>query len=189
MNVKGEKIMKKSVTMKAEIIKLAAWALGVCMFVIYIGRLCIIPTGSMAPTVAAGDVTVISALAYIIDEPQRGDVIVFEGEDKMLLKRIIGLPNDTISFVDGKVLINGEVLNEDYLTSDVKTFSADTFVVPEGHYFVLGDNRLNSRDSRDFEQPYIERSRIKAKLMFVIPVSEVTDVFCAEHHKRSSVNL
>lgn len=177
--------MKKSVTMKEEIVKLAAWTLGVYLFVNYVVRLFFVPTGSMAPTVNPGDLTVTNALTYTINEPQRGDVIVFEGEDKIFIKRIVGLPNDTISFVDGKVLINGEVLSEDYIASDVKTFSEDIFVVPEGHYFVLGDNRLNSRDSRDFEQPYIERSKIVAKLICVIPVSEVTDVFCAEQYKQN----
>lgn len=178
--------MKISRTTKKEFIKFSVWVICVYIFVNYIVRLFMIPTGSMAPTVNPGDLTVTNALVYTINEPQRGDVIVFKGEDKIFIKRIVGLPNDTISFVDGKVLINGEVLNEDYIASDVKTFSEDIFVVPEGHYFVLGDNRLNSQDSRDFEQPYIERSRIIAKLMFVIPVSEVTDVFCNEYFKQKA---
>lgn len=177
--------MKISRTTKKEFIRFSVWAICVYIFVNYIARLCIIPTGSMAPTVGAGDLTVISSLAYMIDEPQRGDVIVFKGEDKQLLKRIIGMPNDTISFADGKVVINGEVLEEDYLPEGFLTFSPKTFVVPEGHYFVLGDNRFNSRDSRYLEQPYIERSRIVAKLIYVIPVSEYTDVFCAEEYKKN----
>ena len=179
-------MMKISKTMKKELIKLGVFA--ICVYVVfnYIVKLSVVPTGSMAPTIHPGDFTVNNAWAYMIGEPQRGDVVTFEGEDKMLVKRIIGMPNDTVSFADGKVVVNGEVLEEGYLTSEVKTYSSRTFIVPEGHYFMLGDNRINSCDSRYFEQPYIERSRIKAKLMFVIPVSEVTDAFCAEQHKKDN---
>lgn len=178
--------MKISKKIKKELIKLGVFA--ICLFGVfnYIIKIFVVPTGSMNPTIHPGDFTVNNAWAYMIGEPQRGDVVTFEGDDKMLVKRIIGTPNDTVSFVDGKVIVNGEVLEEEYLTSNVRTFSPKTFVVPEGHYFVLGDNRMNSLDSRYMEQPYIERSRIKAKLMFVIPVSEVTDVFCAEQHKKDS---
>lgn len=177
-------MMKISKTMKKELIKLGVFA--ICLFGVfnYIIKIFVVPTGSMNPTIHPGDFIFANALAYVIDEPQRGDVVTFEGEDKMLVKRIIGMPNDTVSFVDGKVIVNGEVLDEEYLTNEVKTYSSCTFVVPEGHYFMLGDNRINSCDSRYFEQPYIELSRIKAKLMFVIPVSEVTDAFSAEQRKK-----
>lgn len=177
--------MEKKGTLKKQIIGAVILGLCVRLLLSFVGHPCIIPTGSMAPTVNAGDVTLISSWPYIIDEPQRGDVIVFKGEDKQLLKRIIGLPNDTISFADGKVVINGKVLEEDYIPKDVFTFSPKTFVVPEGHYFVLGDSRYNSVDSRYFEQPYIESSRIIAKVNYVIPVSEYTDVFCAEEYKKN----
>lgn len=170
-------MMKISKTMKKELIKLGVFA--ICLFGVfnYIIKIFVVPTGSMDPTIHPGDFIFANALAYVIDEPQRGDVVTFEGEDKMLVKRIIGTPNDTISFADGKVIVNGEVLEEDYLTSDVKTYSGRTFVVPEGHYFVLGDNRMNSCDSRYFKEPYIESSKIKAKLMCVVPLSKVTDAF------------
>ncbi len=178
--------MKNNRTTKRELIEFSVGVICIYLFVGYIARLFTVPTGSMAPMVNAGDLIVANTLAYMMEEPQRGDVIVFKGDDKKLLKRIIGLPNDTISFADGKVVINGEVLEEDYIPKDVFTFSPKTFVVPEGHYFVLGDSRYNSVDSRYFEQPYIESSRIIAKVNYVIPVSEYTDVFCAEEYKKNS---
>lgn len=177
--------MKNNRITKKDVIEFAVWLMCINLFVNYLARLFVVPTGSMAPMVDPGDIIVTNTLAYVMEEPQRGDMIVFKGEDKQLLKRIIGLPNDTISFAHGKVLINGEVLEEDYLPEDVFTFSPQTFVVPEGHYFVLGDNRHNSRDSRFFEQPYIESSRIIAKVNYVVPVSEYTDVFCAEQYKKN----
>lgn len=185
-------MMKINREMKKELIKKGLFAICVLLTFTYIIKICVIPTGSMAPTIHPGDFTINNALAYVIGEPQRGDVITFEGEEKLLVKRIIGMPNDTISFADGKVIVNGEVLEEDYLTSDVKTYSGRTFVVPEGHYFVMGDNRMNSLDSRYMEQPYIERSRIRSKLMCVIPVSKVTDVFSkkgnSENYLMSNTN-
>lgn len=172
--------MKNIKKINKEHIKTGVFAIGLYIFFNYIVTLAIIPTGSMAPTIFPGDFTVNNALAYVVSEPQRGDVVIFEGENKLLIKRIVGMPNDIVSFIDGKVVINGEVLEEEYLTSSIKTYSSKTFVVPEGHYFVLGDNRMNSLDSRYMEQPYIERSRIIAKLMFVIPISKVINVFRKE---------
>lgn len=177
--------MKNNRITKKGVIGFAVWLMCINLFVNYLARSFAVPTGSMAPMVNPGDLIVANTLAYVLEEPQRGDVIVFKGDDKQLLKRIIGLPNDTISFANGKVIINGEVLEEDYLPEGVFTFSPKSFAVPEGHYFVLGDSRYNSLDSRYFEQPYIESSRIIAKVNFVIPVSKYTDVYCAEEYKKN----
>lgn len=172
---------KKNENMKQEIIKLAVFAVCLLFLFNFVIRLGIIPSESMKPVVDVGDITVNNGLAYIGDNPERGDIVIFKDENgKMLIKRIIGMPNDVITFVDGYVVINGMVAEEEYIDSEIETNCADTFVVPEEHYFVLGDNRENSLDSRFFENPYISRSQIKGELLFVIKTSELINLFKTE---------
>src|SRR5699024_4868128 len=93
-------------------------------------------------------------------DPERGDVVVFKplppGQDKPYIKRVIGLPGDTIDIHDDAVYVNGTRLNEPYLqgqtTNDrnCRPEYCDGYVIPEGSIYVLGDNRNNSQDSRDF---------------------------------------
>ena len=113
-----------------------------------------IPTDSMVPTLEPNDRVLVNKLAYRFRDPHRGDVVVFHSPPvekqkgyAYLVKRIVGLPGDTIEGRDGKVLINGKPLAEPYLGSDVqsKTFGPDH--VPQGRYYMLGDNRLVSEDS------------------------------------------
>src|SRR4051812_39295330 len=92
---------------------------------------------------------------YPFDPPERGDVIVFDpptNSDKPYIKRIIGLPGDEITFGDGRVIINGHPLEEDYITERTRCGRSDTcdVVVPPDTVYVLGDNRGNSQDSRVF---------------------------------------
>ncbi len=130
-----------------------------------------IPSGSMEPTLQIDDRVLVNKLSYDLHEVNRGDIIVFErpenldeGEIHDLIKRVIGLANDTLeSTADGRVLINGHLLEEPYLTSNVLTTGIGHLpgcinppeettkcTVPPGHVFVLGDNRNNSTDSRVF---------------------------------------
>lgn len=125
-------------------------------------------SGSMEPTIMTGDWGFSNGLAYVMNEPQRGDVIVFYSKElgEILTKRIIGLPGDTVSFYDGYVYINDGLIKEEYIDDDIETNSAVCdFIVPEGSYFVLGDNRENSFDSRFWKDPYVKRSAIKGKWM------------------------
>jgi signal peptidase I len=123
-----------------------------------------IPSESMEPTLERGDRVLVNKLSYDLHDVNRGDVIVFEldeedvGEDGIrdLIKRVIGLPGDTIETRDGAVYINDRKLSEPYLPEGTLTGdpsvgsnpSIERQVVPEGHVFVLGDNRANSADSR-----------------------------------------
>jgi signal peptidase I len=156
-----------------------------------------IPSGSMIPTLLIGDFIVVNKFAYglrlpvlntrivPLGEPQRGDVVVFRypvDEKVNFIKRLVGLPGDTISYRDKQLYVNGELVSTElqgpYSGSDVKcaTPSSDTvrfreslgsvehdillhshtrgrdgqWVVPEGHYFVMGDNRDRSNDSREW---------------------------------------
>ena len=126
-----------------------------------------IPSLSMAPTLKEDDRVLVNKLSYDLHDVNRGDVVVFESPPnegsatKDLIKRVIGLPGETLEARDGQVLINGRVLPEPWLERDVQTRGPmcqvetlpgcqgpDKIVVPPDTYFVMGDNRANSRDSR-----------------------------------------
>lgn len=106
---------------------------------------------SMVPTFVDGNVQTISRVAYDLHAPTRGDVIAlyFPGEtQERFIKRIIGLPGETININGGKVYVNSKQLNEPYLASTVVTAPDLTLTLPNDQYFVMGDNRTVSSDSR-----------------------------------------
>lgn len=128
----------------------------------------IIQSNSMEPIIQTGDAVIINRLSYLLNDVQRGDIIFFwsEEEKKYLGKRVIGLPGDEIRFRDGYVVINNLYMDESsYLIADMETNCNREFVVPEDGYFVLGDNRENSKDSRYFENPYVMKEDILGKYM------------------------
>lgn len=153
-----------------------------------------IPSGSMEPTLMGGDRrdrVVVNRLAYRWGEPERGDIIVFkvpEGEPVTaladgqkvndLIKRVIGLPGETITLQDGQVYVDGELLDEPYLREGTRTDPApsgvDTFEVPEDAVFVMGDNRTNSHDARAWEHPWVPEEDIVGEAFLRIwPLGEL----------------
>ncbi len=116
----------------------------------------VIPSLSMEPTLDVRDRVLVNKLSYRLHDIARGDVIVFErppaairaDDDSDLIKRVIGLPGETIEARGGRVLIDGEPLTEPWLASEVRTADFGPVSVPPGQLFVLGDNRSNSADSR-----------------------------------------
>lgn len=132
----------------------------------------VVQSGSMEPTIMTKDIAVGNAVAYKVREPQRGDIVYVKNastEEKLYVKRIIGMPGETVSFKDGYVYIDGQKLDEPYIQEDVETNCDKTFHVPEGCYLVLGDNRENSRDSRYWDDPYVKESDIKGKIIMNFP--------------------
>ncbi len=130
-----------------------------------------VPTGSMMPTIQIGDRLFGNRLAYINSEPERGDIVVFpwpDNEEETYIKRIIGLPGETIQIIDGMVYINGsnKPLEEPYLKEKAYG-SFGPYEVPEGCYFMLGDNRNGSADSRYWQNPYVEGDKIQSKAICV----------------------
>ncbi len=124
-----------------------------------------VPSSSMEKTIMTNDRVIGLRLAYIADKPQRGDIIIFrfpDDESILYIKRIVGMPGETVNIRDGKVFINGEELDEPYLTVQTEG-DYGPYEVPEGHYFMLGDNRNNSADSRFWNNTYLSEEKIVGK--------------------------
>lgn len=121
-------------------------------------------SGSMEPTLMTGNYVFVthSILGYT---PKRGDIVVFNVNGELWIKRVIGLPGDTVELKEGTVYVNGTELNETYLPEECITlpnvFSLETiYAVPDGKLFLLGDNRSNSNDSRYWADPYLDISEV-----------------------------
>lgn len=125
---------------------------------------------SMNPTLQDGEYILVNRLAYKIGNPARGDIVVFSfpmDPKQDLIKRVIGLPGETISVQDGKVLVNGMALNEPYIAAP--PIYNNTWVVPEGQLFVLGDNRNESKDSHEWGMLPMENVVGRAILIYWPP--------------------
>lgn len=111
-----------------------------------------VPSGSMENTIMTNDRLIGFRFAYWFDKPERGDIILFEypvDESQIYIKRVIGLPGETVEIKEGRVYIDGTPLEEDYLKEEwVVNNDGYVFEVPEGCYFAMGDNRNNSEDGR-----------------------------------------
>ncbi len=130
------------------------------------------PTPSMENTFLVGEKVVILRPAYLFHEPERGDIVVFanpeeEGEDDYI-KRIIGLPGETVEGHDGVVYINGQPLEEDYLREEMEG-SFGPYEIPEGTYWMMGDNRNESGDSRYWADKFVPKGDIHGKALFKYP--------------------
>jgi signal peptidase I len=141
-----------------------------------------IPSPSMEPTLDVGDRVLVNKLSYNFHDVHRGDVVVFErppgastgenGEIKDLIKRVIAVGGDTIEAKDGEVYVNGERIDEDYLEPGTPTDNLPLETIPEGHVFVMGDNRPNSEDSRIFG-PIDEDVIVGRAFIRVLPITDI----------------
>ena len=171
-----QKITRREVL---EYVRLVAIVVGVTFLLeLFVIVNAIIPSASMEPTIMTRDHIFGNRLAYHFREPERYDIIIFrypDNEKQLFIKRIIGLPGDTVEIRDGEVYINGssEPLYDGFCAipdstelNEARTHLSNPFVVPEGCYFVLGDNRTNSKDSRYWKNPFVARDKILGEAVF-----------------------
>ncbi|MBA4495833.1 signal peptidase I [Paenactinomyces guangxiensis] len=105
---------------------------------------------SMFPTLNGDELLIVNKWIYKVSAPEYGDIVVFHTpEERDFIKRVIGLPGDRISIKNGKVYRNGQLLREPYINGAMRDEPPEERNVPEGTLFVLGDNRNNSKDSRE----------------------------------------
>lgn len=164
-----KKLIVKEILSYIKILVIAAViALIITKFVIINAQ---VPTGSMENTINVNDRLIGFRLAYIFSEPKRGDIIIFkfpDDEEQNFVKRVIGTPGDVVTISEGKVYVNGEELVEDYIKEAmIDDGTSQTYIVPKDSYFVLGDNRNSSKDSRFWETTsYVTKDEILAKVIF-----------------------
>ncbi|MCR4907695.1 MAG: signal peptidase I [Lachnospiraceae bacterium] len=160
---------------KGAVREILEW-IGVIVFAILISLLinhflivnATVPTQSMEPTIMAHNRIIGSRLSYLSVGPSRGDIVIFrypDNEKILYIKRVIGMPGDTVEISGGNVFINGEALDEPYLTVETEG-NFGPYQVPEDHYFMMGDNRNNSADSRYWDNTYLSRDKIVGKALF-----------------------
>lgn len=155
-------------------------AIGVIILVLQFVKPTIVFEHSMEDTLHPDDYVFLSRQAYTFgEEVKHGDIVVFEsvlmddhGANKNLIKRVIGIPGDVISIQDDAVYRNGERLYEPYTKDGVTTGEMDPITVPNGAYFVMGDNREVSTDSRNELVGFVPKDKIIGKVFFrLFPVS------------------
>ena len=134
----------------------------------------VVPTGSMLNTIHEGDRIIPSRLAYIKEDPQRYDVIIFkypDDETQIYVKRVIGLPGETVQVVNGVVYVtktDGETiqLDDSFVTNGTPEGDFGPFEVPADSYFMMGDNRNSSWDSRFWNNKFVNKEKILGKVKF-----------------------
>jgi signal peptidase I len=134
------------------IVEPLAIAIVLAFFVRAVLRLYVIPSSSMAPTLIAGDHIVVTPYRFS-NEPQHGDVIVFRSPlsaSELMIKRVIGTPGDLVETRDGRVIVRGHAIAEPYVATQASTGAIAPQIIPAGCYFLLGDNRAGSLDSRSW---------------------------------------
>lgn len=130
-----------------------------------------VPSASMETTIMTKDRVIGSRLSYRFGDPERGDIAIFrfpDDESIYYVKRIIGLPGDVIDIVDGQVYLNGSEtpLEEPYIREPMTPEPPMHFEVPEDSYFMMGDNRNQSSDARRWDNTYVKRDKLIAKVLF-----------------------
>ncbi len=146
------------------------------LIITFVAQSFVVEGQSMEPTLSSRERLFVNKFIYRIQKPERGDIIVFSpryDSGKKYIKRIVGLPGETIEIKEGKTFIDGQPVEEDYLNQ--RMFGVHEKVeVPEDHYFVMGDNRNNSTDSRDGRVGFVDMDSIDGRAFWVYwPLNEI----------------
>ena len=152
------------------------WAISILIalviaFVIryFIVELYLVDGPSMRPTLQSAERLVVNKFIYRFRAPERGEILVFrypKDPSRDFIKRVIAVPGDTIEIKDGRVFVNQQLMNEPYILSKTRGDYPLT-TIPEGHIFVMGDNRNNSEDSRFADVCFVPYNLIKGKAVLV----------------------
>ena len=139
--------------------------------------LSLIPSSSMEPTIEVNNVVFSTRYDVKEEDIERFDILVFippDNPDITYIKRVIGLPGETIEVKDGKVYADGVELEDSFIKDSQNHVGDGVYEVPEGYYFFLGDNRNNSKDSRFWDNPYVPIDDIQAKAKCILfPISDI----------------
>lgn len=172
--MKGKTAVKKKSVVK----EIVSWIIYlVILFAVawlllrYVGEQTQVSGESMYPTLCDGDNLVVDKVSYHFTDPGRFDIIVFPFQyqkDTFYIKRIIGLPGETVQISDGKIYINGRILEEDFGYEEIKNpgLASSPITLGQDEYFVLGDNRNNSTDSREPSVGNVSRDLIIGRALF-----------------------
>ena len=160
--------------LKSQVKEIFSWVLTIVLAVLaaklinsYVIIKAEVPTGSMEHTIEVNDCIMGFQLAYLFSKPERGDIVIFpypDNPETTYVKRVIGLPGETVEIKNGAVCINGTPIEEPYLT-EAMYGEFGPYVVPEGCYFMLGDNRNSSQDSRKWKNTFLKEEDIIAKVL------------------------
>ena len=163
----------------SDTIKYIIFIVVILVIAVYVVGLQQIVGPSMTPTLRNGDIVILDKLSYRFSEIKRDDIVaLYYADTKFLVKRVVGLPGETVEFKDNKLYINGKYYEEKYLCDDTVTdnFSLEELnytTIPDDMYLVLGDNRGDSMDSRDSDVGLIPKKDIYGKVRFKIwPINE-----------------
>ena len=178
-NIQPTKEAKKKSPLR-EAIETIVWSLVIALLIIhFVVQSFYIPSSSMEPTLVPGERVLVAKFYYRLTEPQRGDIIVFRypiDDRKNLIKRVIGLPGEKIKISNGMIYVNGEPLQGDkYVRTyyDYGFYGEGEKTVPEDSYFVLGDNSINSDDSRFWG--YVPRKNVLGRAFLIYwPLTQIT---------------
>ncbi|MGA2418411.1 MAG: signal peptidase I [Candidatus Staskawiczbacteria bacterium] len=178
-----EKKFKKYLSFAWELFKIALIALVIVVPIRYfLFQPFIVSGASMTPNFESGDYLIVDEISYRLSNPQRGDVIVFnfpKDPSERFIKRVIGLPGETVDIINGQVEIinNGKttILSEKYLPDDLKTYPNTETTLKADEYFVMGDNREYSYDSRAWG--VVPRANIIGKAFLrIFPVAALSEI-------------
>ena len=169
---------KEQKSMAREILEMVFYlviALLAALFIVnFVGQRTQVDGHSMDPTLADGQNLILDKVSYRFRDPERYDIIVFpfeeNGKKEHFIKRIIGLPGETVQIIDGYVYINGEKLESDIYGAEVMKNpgrAAEPITLGDDEYFVLGDNRNNSEDSRYADMGNVKKRNIIGKVWFI----------------------